>query len=337
MNKNPFRRSDRFQLPVLFISLGLFAGTWNGIAAETKGPGFSLEDQSGEHLDVLYQGKRVARYMYGYDPSTPERLRETYKPYLHIFDAEGKAPITKGSGGRFPHHRGIYIGWNRILFDGKRHDLWHMSNMSRQVHEQFLEKASSLTEASFVSLIAWKGAQGQLLLGERRATRFHEIAEPFIARVDFETVLSAVSGDLRLAGDPNHAGVQYRPADEIADQETVYLFPREEANPLKDMDYPWVGSSHSIDGKRYSVVHMNHPENPKQTLYSAYRDYGRFGAFFEAELKSGETLGLKYRMIVLEGELPGAGEIQKWWDDFAGVSQPSPEPASTVRPVVSAK
>jgi hypothetical protein len=313
---------------------GLQAATIPGLF---KAPGFSLDDRSGEHLDVLYQGKRVARYMYGYDPSTPARLQETYKPYLHIFDAEGNAPITKGSGGRFPHHRGIYIGWNRILFDGKRHDLWHMNKDSRQVHERFSKKHWSPTEAGFVSLIQWMGTDGGLLLQEQRTTRFHEVSKPFIAQVDFESELTAVSGDLQLAGDPNHAGVQYRPANEITDNETIYLFPRKEANPLRDLDYPWVGSSHTIKGKRYGVVHMNHPENPKNTLYSAYRDYGRFGAFFEAELNSGETLALKYRIIVMEGELPGPGEIQKWWDDFAGVSQPSPEPPVTVRPVASAK
>jgi hypothetical protein len=339
MNMNPFPESARFQIRALLLSSCLLLGGFlngSGMAGEPKEAGFSLEDQSGEYLDILYQGKRVARYMYAYDPSTPERLHETYKPYLHIFDADGNTPITKGPGGRFTHHRGIYIGWNRILFEGKRHDLWHMRE-SRQVHERFLEKEASPTQAGFVSLVKWEGADGRLLLREKRATRLDKVSEPFIAQVDFETGLTAVSGDLQLEGDPNHAGLQYRPANEIIDQETVYLFPREEADPLKDLDYPWVGSSHTIDGKRYSVIHLNHPDNPKNTLYSAYRDYGRFGAFFEAEVKSGETLALKYRILVLEGELPGAGEIQKWWDDFAGVSQPSPAPPITIRPVVSGR
>jgi hypothetical protein len=49
---------------------------------------------------------------------------------------------------------------------------------------------------------------------------------------------------------------------------------------------------------------MNHPDNPKSTVYSAYRDYGRFGAFFTKELSEGQTLALNYRVWVGKGELP---------------------------------
>ncbi len=65
--------------------------------------GFAVRDQEGQHLDVLLEGKIVARYMYAHDTSSKERTAETYKPYLHVFDADGKAPITKGAGGDFPH------------------------------------------------------------------------------------------------------------------------------------------------------------------------------------------------------------------------------------------
>ena len=64
--------------------------------------------------------------MYAHDVSTPERRLETYKPYLHVFDADGTAPITKGAGGDFTHHRGIFIGWNKISVGGKTMDRWHM-------------------------------------------------------------------------------------------------------------------------------------------------------------------------------------------------------------------
>src|SRR5687767_1152326 len=80
---------------------------------------FTLQDTPGQHLDVLQDGKIVGRYMYAYDKSSKEKLAETYKPYLHVFDAEGKAPITKGAGGQFTHHRGIFIGWNKIAYNGK--------------------------------------------------------------------------------------------------------------------------------------------------------------------------------------------------------------------------
>lgn len=43
-------------------------------------------------MDILSAGKIVGRYMYAHDVSTPERRAETYKPFLHVFDADGTAP-----------------------------------------------------------------------------------------------------------------------------------------------------------------------------------------------------------------------------------------------------
>jgi hypothetical protein len=44
--------------------------------------GFGLKDQPGQYLDILLDGRKVGRYMYAYDNSTPDRLHETYKPYV---------------------------------------------------------------------------------------------------------------------------------------------------------------------------------------------------------------------------------------------------------------
>jgi hypothetical protein len=87
--------------------------------AAAGGAGFSLRDKPGQYMDILLDGRVVGRYMYAYDKSTRKRQAETYKPYLHVFDAEGKAPITKGPGGQDTHHRGIYIGWQQVHFQGE--------------------------------------------------------------------------------------------------------------------------------------------------------------------------------------------------------------------------
>ena len=49
-----------------------------------------IKDAEGKHLDVVSDGKVVVRYMYEHDTSSKERHHETYKPYLHVFDGEGK-------------------------------------------------------------------------------------------------------------------------------------------------------------------------------------------------------------------------------------------------------
>ena len=72
-----------------------------------------------------------------------------------------------------------------------------------------------------------------------------------------------------------------------------------------------------LEGKTYSVVQLNATTNPKDTVWSAYRDYGRFGAFPKAEIAAGQTLTLDYRFIVMTGELPAREQLQKHYDEYA--------------------
>ena len=88
---------------------------------------------------MVSDGKVLVRYMYEHDTSTPEKHHETYKPYLHVFDTEGKKPITKGAGGQFTHHRGIFIGWSKTKANGKSYDRWHMKG-GDIVHQKFLKQ-----------------------------------------------------------------------------------------------------------------------------------------------------------------------------------------------------
>ena len=194
----------------------------------------AFQDKQGEYLDVLLNGKVVARYMYAHDKSTPKRLDETYKPYLHIFDADGKGPITKGVGGEYTHHRGIFAGWMKITHNGKTYDRWHMKG-GEIVHQKFTEKKADKDGAVFTSLTHWNDADGKpILIEERTMALSPGRRAPARLIVDFTTKLKAVDGDIKLDGDPEHAGVQFRPADEMDRKETVYLFPKEEAKPHQD-------------------------------------------------------------------------------------------------------
>lgn len=271
---------------------------------------FELKDTPGKHLDILDNGKKVARYMYEFDKSTKETLNETYKPYLHVYDAEGKNFITKGSGGSFPHHRGIFIGWNRLRYNGKSYDRWHMNN-GQIVHQKFSKTNATKNAASFTSVTHWNDEDGEPIIIEERKMTFRKGNSPARLVIDFHTKLSAPNGDVMLDGDPEHAGVQYRPANEVDPKATKYIFPKEGADPRKDRDYPWVGITYSLNGNKHSVIHMNHPANPTNTIYSAYRDYGRFGAFFKKEIPKGESLSLKYRFLIKDGEIENKEWIEK--------------------------
>jgi len=275
-----------------------------------------FKDTEGKHLDVVSDGKVVVRYMYEHDTSTKEKHHETYKPYLHVFDAEGKKPITKGAGGKFTHHRGIFIGWSKTQANGKSYDRWHMKG-GDIIHQKFSKQEVKEGAAVFTSVTHWMDDQEKAFLEEERTFTITEGVYGGRVMIDFHTKLSPVSGDVFLKGDPEHAGVQYRPANEVDTKKTKYLFPNgvTKVNGVKDL--PWAAENYTLDGKEYGVVHMNAPTNPKGTVHSAYRDYGRFGAFFQKEIKKRESLELDYGFLILDGELPAVGKIDGVWKKWA--------------------
>jgi hypothetical protein len=57
-----------------------------------------------------------------------------------------------------------------------------------------------------------------------------------------------------------------------------------------------------IEGKRYTVLRMVHPKNPKETRGSE-RDYGRFGDYFEWDLTPKTPLHVNYRVWIQAGEM----------------------------------
>jgi len=275
--------------------------------------GFELRDLPGQALDVVLDGKPVARYVYQYDS---DRFDETYKPFLHVLDADGKEPITKGPGGLYTHHRGIFIGWTKLTVGGKPYNLWGMGG-GVQVHRKFLDQQTGLDQTSFTAQIAWNTKSREPLLEEQRTFVFHRRPAPTLVMVDAVSVLKAVAGDTFLDGDPEHAGVHYRPANELDKTKTKYLFPQEGSDPRKDRDLPWAAETYVLGDKTYSVQQMNHPDNPKDTVWSAYRDYGRLGAFAKKELKNGESLTLRYRFWILAGDSPSRETLQKQWEEYA--------------------
>jgi len=287
--------------------------TWTASPARADGSvkTFTLKDTPGRHLDTLYCGRIVTRYMYANDTSNATKAHETYKVYNHVFDAEGKEPITKGAGGKYTHHRGIFIGWSRVKAGGQGMDTWHMKNC-RIEHQKILAQTAGPALARTTTLIHWNDKAGKAFLAEQRQITVYAQVAPAIVLLDFRTRLTATEGEVTLSGDPEHAGCQYRPHNDVAshgrkaDKLTKYMFYKEsiKGKGQFEKDMPWVCMSYWLREVRYNVQHMSHPMIPKGNTYSAYRDYGRFGAWVPTKVPAGGTLELRYRYYVGVGDLP---------------------------------
>jgi len=135
-------------------------------------------------------------------------------------------------------------------------------------------------------------------------------------QVRAERLASAASAGFSLKDDPGKAMDVYLDGRLVA----RYMYAHDNSTPER------LHETYTLNGRRHSVVQMNHPDNPSGTKFSAYRDYGRFGAFFTQEIKAGETLTVQYRFLIADGEMPATKLIQRHWDRFAGQRTASPVP-----------
>jgi hypothetical protein len=132
--------------------------------------------------------------------------------------------------------------------------------------------------------------------------------------IDFTSELRTTLDSVKLDGDPQHAGFHFRAnsAMEKDTKNTYFLRPdgKGELGVEKNWDpktkqgpvnLPWDAMSFMLEGKRYTVLYLDHPSNPKEARQSE-RCYGRIGTYFEYELTPKKPLVVRYRLWIQEGE-----------------------------------
>ena len=279
---------------------------------------FDITVAEKDHVAVANGGKVVAKLMMANDLSTPEKHHETYKPYMHVFSADGSTRLTKGAGFNFTHHRGIFLGFSKIAFGGKSYDRWHMKG-----GDQVVTKVTP-GENTFTAHIDWQGDTTAPFLTEERKFSFTTPAKPFYLGIEMNSAIKAVAGEADMNGDPEHAGAQFRPSELVDTKTTTYVFPGENIDAHKVRDLPWAAEIFTVEGKTFTVVILNHPDNPKDTATSAYRDYGRFGMFPKGKATTEAAFKLRYQWLIAEGDVRDAAAFQNAWNAFAGKNDAVP-------------
>lgn len=303
---------------IAVATLALF--NWTSLAS---GADFAIKETPAKHIDVTYKGRTVLRLMTADDTSTKKAAHETYKVYAHVMDpldAGNQRTLTKGPGSQYTHHRGIYIGFSRANIEGVGGvDTWHMSNGVRQHFEKAVSQEVGDDSATLTVAIAWvKGERP--LLREQRTFVVHKPESNGAILIDTSSKITASAGKAQLKGDPEHAGLQYRAHEDVVKNKSAkYLFPdgmKPGNRGTKDM--PWAAMTYKIGDRNYHVQHMSHPSLPKGNVYSAYRNYGRFGAYFVKELAKGESAIFKVRFYVSPGAFPddAAVAMKERYADF---------------------
>jgi hypothetical protein len=312
---------------VTFLLQALKAGETTSIAESSVRkdvPRFRFVEKPGEYVDLLFDDRPVLRYMNApRDGSSKEAHELTFKPYHHVFDPQtGQTLLTSGAGLAadksllFPHHRGLFYGWNRISYNGHQADTWHGRNGEYTLHREILLSETGPVYGRQRAKLSWHGRDGKPFADEIREVTAYNV--PGGTLIDFASVLTTELAKVRLDGDPQHAGFHFRAAQEVAKngkENTYYLRPdgKGKIGETRNWDpktgkgpvnQPWNAMSFVIGGTRYTVLRMTHSDNPGEARGSE-RDYGRFGDYFEYDLTPQTPLKVRYRIWVQEGEMTG--------------------------------
>jgi hypothetical protein len=236
-------------------------------------------------MGPLYQdGVLAARYEHAaYDPARP---RATCKVYHMLYAPDGRL-LTKGDGGQFEHHRGLFFGFNQTRAGGATWDFWHCNHGETQQHVGFVAGERLGLGADWsCSEIEWRDPKGAVVVRELRGLHI-ETMPGGAWRFDFVSQLSSTDA-VELMGDPQHSGCQFRALDLFAQPDgpkVRYLRPDSAQAHGDDVwtGCEWIAAVLPLPDGPATVIRIEMPGNPGPVRWST-RDYGRFGATFQAKV-----------------------------------------------------
>lgn len=285
-------------------------------------PLFAWHELGHETIELRTSGtspRAIAKFTrFVFDPNAVPKdkvlINPTIKPYHHVFDPNGTTLLTNGPDGKYPHHRGIFYGFNQISYQGKKADVWHCRNGE---HTQAGEKQTT-ADGNLLGLhrinVEWDGRDGGAFAHEERELAFYPMPGGLL--VDFRSLLKTdIAEGVKLDGDPQHAGFHFRAnfAVEANAKQTYFLRPDGKGKEGVEKNWdpktkkgpvnlPWDAMCFVLDGKRYTALYLDHPNNPKEARQSE-RTYGRIGTYFQYELKPEKPLFVQYRLWIQPGEM----------------------------------
>jgi len=316
--------------------LGLVALIGLAFVAQGASPAtgdYTWHDTPGKYFELKHGDRPVLRYMYAaFDDRSPATREATFKVYHHLFDPSGSRLVTNGPSGLYPHHRGLFFGFNKISYGDKKCDIWHGDSAHKfntigayQEHVKMLAQRGGSDSGTHTALIAWHGPDRGVFAEEERTVIARHTNNGVL--VDWSSKLtSKVDVPVKLDGDPQHAGFHFRADNEVNEKskkETYYVRPDgpgkrgetrnwEPKTKKGPVNLPWDAMSFVLGDKRYTVVYLDHPANPKESRHSE-RDYGRMGSYFESTLTKEKPLKVRYQIWLQEGEMTvgQAGELSR--------------------------
>ncbi|MBN2473216.1 MAG: PmoA family protein [Pirellulales bacterium] len=276
-----------------------------GGGGDPGGETFAWQRVPGEYCELSLGDRPVVRYIC--KTLTEENREEAYKVFHHLYDPAGTRLVTKGSGGLYPHHRGLFFGYCNVGYgNGRKADTWSGHN-TPQTHGGVLAEEAGPVLGRHLLDVQWRGKDREVYLHEKRELCVYNT--PGGRLIEFASRLVSAGGPIKLDGNAPHAGFHFRADQEVAagtEKLTYYVRPDGKGEMgrarASAMDLPWDAISFVLGETRYTLAYLDRPTNPKPVEYNE-RTYGRFGSFFKYELDDGKDLQVDYRVWLQDGEM----------------------------------
>jgi hypothetical protein len=295
-------------------------------ASSAAGVSFSQQDK---RIEIVVDGR----------PFTTFHYEEKWdKPFLYpLITASGKVisrgyPIEPREGEEQDHawHRGIWYGHG----DVSGHDFWRELGADKTGKIIPLGEPSTRAEGGKGILTAELGLQsvkGDLVGTLREEFSFARADNNMI--IDTAITIRADKGQALKFGDTDDGGLGMRLADAFRQDRGAVLRNSDGLEGTENIwgkPAKWVDYTATVDGVPAGVAMFDHPANPRHPTRWHARGYSLCSANPFAlrsftgdkssdgsyEIAAGESLALRYRVLIHEGETPPAS-IEEQYQKFA--------------------
>lgn len=293
---------------------------------EVEAPSMSVRLTEHEsHLSIVANDDLLTNYHFGNVPA---------RPYFFPLNAPGRISCTRaypmisnveGETSDHKHHRSVWIAHGEVNgVDNWSEEPGHGFTK----HCAFNKITNGAVFGGFVSDNLWTDSAGKSMLNQKLELRIWAPPSSSVQLLDFKIELTAAFGDV-LFGDTKEGGIlSVRVASELDVTKTgriTNVFGGVNEGETWGKASHWCDYSGLIGGKAVGIAVMDHPHSFRHPSHWHVRNYGLmtanpFGYSHYTNgmkegshlLKSGETLGFNYRMILHRGDVHESGISQHY-------------------------
>jgi hypothetical protein len=298
-------------------------------AGGAAGPGVTARQVEGSRVEL-----KVGDALFGYYHFD----RSVARPYIYPVHGPDGIIVTRhypmkeveGEARDHPHHRSFWTAYGEVndtdnWSEGKNHAFVR--------HVEFVSLFGGPVCGGFTARNRWVDNAETSQLDELREVILYQTS-PERRLIDYAVTFTAGEKDV-LFGDTKEGGIlSFRVATPMDGSRGGRIENAGGGRGEKECwgkASPWCDYSGTVEGKQVGIAVMDHPENLRHPARWHVRDYGLMTAnpfgtsTFEGEaggkrgeytLKAGQTLRLRYRVLLHRGDA-SAGRVAEAWDAFA--------------------